>query len=271
MKNLLTRIITALFFGLLLIFSVLAGRYSFIIFFGVIALVSLLEFYTLVESGGIRINRVWGMILASLTYLSAGLYQLGYVHLKFFFFLLPFLYIIFIRELFTHNKRPFHTIAHTVLGIVYTVLPFILFSSMAFLNTGSHYDFHPCLGFIFLLWASDTGAYFTGKTIGRHLLMERVSPKKTWEGLLGGLVLSLITSLGLAVFFKQLSLPEWAGMAIIIVFTGTLGDLVESMLKRELDKKDSGNILPGHGGALDRFDGLLIAAPLVFLYLLLLH
>lgn len=271
MKNLLTRSITALFFGLVLISSVLAGKYSFLLFFGVLAIISLLEFYTLVESGGIRINRVWGMIFATFMYISAAFYQLGYVHLKFFFFMLPFLYIIFIQELFTRNKRPFHTIAYTLLGIVYTVFPFILFSSLAFLSADRHYDFRPCLGFIFLLWASDTGAYFTGKTIGRHLLMERVSPKKTWEGLFGGLVLSMTTSVGLSFFFKQLSLTEWAGMAFIIVFTGTLGDLVESMFKRELDKKDSGNILPGHGGALDRFDGLLIAAPLVFLYLLLLH
>lgn len=272
MKNLLTRIVSAFIYGLVLIISVLAGKVWFLLFFAMVSTFCLVEFYNLTESGDVKINRFWGFTLAGIMYLSISLYLLGYVlQPKFFFFFLPFLYIIFVQELYNRNKRPFHSIAYTILGIVYTLLPFLLFVSLAFMSADRHYDYRPCLGFLFLLWGADTGAFFSGKLLGRHLLMERISPKKTWEGLFGGLITSIGVALILSKFFKGLSLMEWLGMATIIVTIGSLGDLVESMFKRELDKKDSGTIMPGHGGVLDRFDGLLISAPFVFLYLLLIQ
>jgi len=272
MKNLLTRIVSAFIYGLVLIISVLAGKLWFLLFFAMVSTFCLVEFYNLTESGDVKINRFWGFTLAGIMYLSISLYLLGYVlQPKFFFFFLPFLYIIFVQELYNRNKRPFHSIAYTILGIVYTLLPFLLFVSLAFMSADRHYDYRPCLGFLFLLWGADTGAFFSGKLLGRHLLMERISPKKTWEGLFGGLITSIGVALILSKFFKGLSLMEWLGMAAIIVTIGSLGDLVESMFKRELDKKDSGTIMPGHGGVLDRFDGLLISAPFVFLYLLLIQ
>ena len=272
MKNLLTRIVSAFIYGLVLIISVLAGKLWFLLFFAMVSTFCLVEFYNLTESGDVKINRFWGFTLAGIMYLSISLYLLGYVlQPKFFFFFLPFLYIIFVQELYNRNKRPFHSIAYTILGIVYTLLPFLLFVSLAFMSADRHYDYRPCLGFLFLLWGADTGAFFSGKLLGRHLLMERISPKKTWEGLFGGLITSMGVALILSKFFKGLSLMEWLGMAAIIVTIGSLGDLVESMFKRELDKKDSGTIMPGHGGVLDRFDGLLISAPFVFLYLLLIQ
>lgn len=272
MKNLLTRIVSAFIYGLVLIISVLAGKLWFLLFFAMVSTFCLVEFYNLTESGDVKINRFWGFTLAGIMYLSISLYLLGYVlQPKFFFFFLPFLYIIFVQELYNRNKRPFHSIAYTILGIIYTLLPFLLFVSLAFMSADRHYDYRPCLGFLFLLWGADTGAFFSGKLLGRHLLMERISPKKTWEGLFGGLITSMGVALILSKFFKGLSLMEWLGMAAIIVTIGSLGDLVESMFKRELDKKDSGTIMPGHGGVLDRFDGLLISAPFVFLYLLLIQ
>jgi len=272
MKNLLTRIVSAFIYGLVLIISVLAGKLWFLLFFAMVSTFCLVEFYNLTESGDVKINRFWGFTLAGIMYLSISLYLLGYVlQPKFFFFFLPFLYIIFVQELYNRNKRPFHSIAYTILGIIYTLLPFLLFVSLAFMSADRHYDYRPCLGFLFLLWGADTGAFFSGKLLGRHLLMERISPKKTWEGLFGGLITSMGVALILSKFFKGLSLMEWLGMATIIVTIGSLGDLVESMFKRELDKKDSGTIMPGHGGVLDRFDGLLISAPFVFLYLLLIQ
>ena len=120
-----------------------------------------------------------------------------------------------------------------------------------------------------LLWASDTGAYLFGRKLGSHKLFERHSPKKTWEGFFGGMFTSLLVSFLISLCFTEISMLVWAGMAVLIVSFGTLGDLVESMLKRSLDAKDSGTLLPGHGGLLDRFDGLLIAAPVVFAYLYL--
>jgi len=121
-----------------------------------------------------------------------------------------------------------------------------------------------------MLWANDTGAYLSGRSFGKHKLFERISPNKTWEGFIGGILLAVVIALNLEHYFGALSKWEWVTMAVIIGVFGTLGDLVESMLKRSLGVKDSGNILPGHGGLLDRFDGLLMAAPLVFFFLLML-
>ncbi|MNY33104.1 Phosphatidate cytidylyltransferase [compost metagenome] len=122
-----------------------------------------------------------------------------------------------------------------------------------------------------LLWTSDTGAYLAGRSLGKHKLFERISPKKTWEGFIGGIVLAVLVSLCLAHYFETIPQWQWIIVAMIIAVFGTLGDLVESMLKRSLNVKDSGHILPGHGGLLDRFDGLLIAGPLVYLFLFLVN
>ena len=120
-----------------------------------------------------------------------------------------------------------------------------------------------------MLWANDTGAYLFGVRYGKRKLFERHSPKKSWEGFFGGMFTSAIVAYGLSFLFKETTPTVWVGMAILIASFGTLGDLVESMLKRSLDTKDSGGLLPGHGGLLDRFDGLLLAAPVVYAYLYL--
>jgi phosphatidate cytidylyltransferase len=123
------------------------------------------------------------------------------------------------------------------------------------------------LGFLLILWLNDTGAYLIGSWIGKHKLFERISPKKTWEGSMGGAFMALLTSWGMALLVKGIPLWQWISIGLIIVIFGTLGDLVESMLKRSLGIKDSGTILPGHGGILDRFDALLLAVPFVFVFL----
>jgi phosphatidate cytidylyltransferase len=123
--------------------------------------------------------------------------------------------------------------------------------------------------FIFL-WCSDSGAYFVGSAIGRHRLFERISPKKSWEGSIGGGVLALVAAYVLSLFYPTLGAIEWMGMAAVVVVTGTWGDLIESCMKREMGIKDSGNILPGHGGILDRFDSAILAIPSVVVYLYIL-
>jgi phosphatidate cytidylyltransferase len=152
---------------------------------------------------------------------------------------------------------------------VFVVLPFGFFYSLGFL-VNLDFNYHVPLSFMLMLWASDTGAYLFGRKLGKTKLFERHSPKKTWEGFGGGIFMSVLVAVIISFLFKEIVLPVWVGMAVIIVSLGTLGDLVESMLKRSLDVKDSGTLLPGHGGLLDRFDGLLIAAPMVYVYLYLL-
>jgi phosphatidate cytidylyltransferase len=132
-------------------------------------------------------------------------------------------------------------------------------------------NFYPgiVVGFFILLWANDTGAYLTGITMGRHRLMERISPKKSWEGFIGGMVIAAAAAWLLSDWFGVLDKKGWIIVSVIITIAGTYGDLVESMLKRSIGVKDSGNVLPGHGGFLDRFDSVIISFPMVYLYILL--
>jgi phosphatidate cytidylyltransferase len=138
-------------------------------------------------------------------------------------------------------------------------------------NDSHEYRPESLVYFFMLIWASDTGAYFAGRAFGRRKLFERVSPKKTWEGFIGGAVLSMVVAAVLAsiTFFPDLKV--WLGMSIVAVVMGTYGDLVESLLKRNVGVKDSGTLLPGHGGVLDRFDSILLASPFLFVYLKLFY
>ena len=181
----------------------------------------------------------------------------------------PVAALICISELYRKEKRPFHSIAFTFFGVVFVLLPFCFYTSLAF--TDGSYNYHFSLGFLLLLWASDTGAYLFGMKLGKNKLFERHSPKKTWEGFLGGMFTSLLVAFILSTQFTELSALGWAGFSALIVVLGTFGDLFESMLKRSMDVKDSGSLLPGHGGLLDRFDGLLLSAPVVFVYLYCLY
>jgi phosphatidate cytidylyltransferase len=123
------------------------------------------------------------------------------------------------------------------------------------------------MGILIILWMYDTGAYLSGSAIGKHKLMKSISPNKSWEGLLGGGILSLVTSVIMAVILQTPDLGTWIIIAVIIIVFGTLGDLFESMLKRKTGIKDTGSVLPGHGGLLDRFDSLLFVIPPALLWL----
>lgn len=160
---------------------------------------------------------------------------------------------------------PFTNIAYTLAGLVFVCLPFTFFHALAYIKGG--FNFHYPLAFLLLLWANDTGAYLVGVKFGRTKLFERHSPKKTWEGFIGGILISAGVALIINYYFKDLLWNQWVSVAILISCFGTLGDLIESMFKRSINVKDSGGILPGHGGLLDRFDGLFVAAPVVYTYL----
>ena len=156
---------------------------------------------------------------------------------------------------------PFTNIAFTFLGIIYVGIPFALLNLAIFYDNSYNYEI--ILGSLFMLWASDTGAYFAGKNFGRRKLFERVSPKKTWEGSVGGTIAAVSVGIVLSYYFTSMPIWKWIAISLIIVVAGTYGDLVESLFKRSIRIKDSGRSIPGHGGFLDRFDGLLIAAPFI--------
>ncbi|MDQ7947251.1 MAG: phosphatidate cytidylyltransferase [Pedobacter sp.] len=263
-----TRAITAFFFTIVMLAS-LWNAYTFTAFYLLLSVAALFEFYKLIKIGGIRPHRNMAMIVATIAFLIMAAYHFFQFGPKYLLLIIPLIFAIFIFELYKKEKIPFANIAYTFVGFVYVTIPFCFFYSLGFLSDFNQYSFHLPLSFLMLLWANDTGAYLFGMNFGKHRLFERHSPKKSWEGFFGGMLTSVLVSYLVSFQFTELSPAVWGGMAILIACFGTLGDLVESMLKRSLNAKDSGSILPGHGGLLDRFDGLLISAPIVFVYLYL--
>jgi phosphatidate cytidylyltransferase len=263
-----TRAITAFFFTLVMLGSFFLGGEVFTVFYLLLSLAGLYEFYTLVNTAGIKPNKPLGLLLGFLLFGFVAAFPFFPFDGKYILLAAPLAFLVFILELYRKEKSPFTNIGYTFLGLAFVVVPFGFFYSLGFLGNLT-YNFHLPLSFMLMLWASDTGAYLFGRKLGKTKLFERHSPKKTWEGFGGGILMSVLVAVIVSFLFKEIALPVWVGMAIIIVSLGTLGDLVESMLKRSLDVKDSGTLLPGHGGLLDRFDGLLIAAPMVYVYLYL--
>jgi phosphatidate cytidylyltransferase len=216
-------------------------------------------------------------ILTGVTaYTVSTLIASGAVPKNFFLVLIPLMLLILVIELYRKQEKPFDSLAHTFFSVLYTALPFSMFPFAAFSRSGlhsllphDHIEFSPgiILGFFILIWANDTGAYLTGMTFGRHKLMERISPKKTWEGFLGGMITASIVAWFLSGWLGVVDSSHWVFISVIISITGTYGDLVESMLKRSTGVKDSGTIMPGHGGFLDRFDSAIISFPLVYLFI----
>lgn len=266
------RAITGFFFVIVMLASVLLGRHVFNVFYLILALVCLWEFYGLVKQSTAKPNAVLGLVIAASAY---GLFTWAEFNSgKNFPLVITSLIVAtlaacatFIMELFKRSDSPFNNIAYTFMGVIYVMIPFQFFHALAFVQ--GDFDFHIPLGFLIMLWANDTGAYLSGYFFGRTKLFERHSPKKTWEGFIGGVLIAAVAGFILSRFYIELSWRHWVSVAILIGGFGTLGDLVESMFKRSINVKDSGGILPGHGGLLDRFDGLLIAAPVVFAYLYL--
>jgi phosphatidate cytidylyltransferase len=234
------------------------------------------EYYLMIKSTGIRPQMIAGIIGGSMLYIISTLVAAQQISNEYYLILIPVALIIMVTELFRKQEKPFNSIAHTFFAVIYIAVPFSIFPFSAFSRTGiSSLLAHPqivfspgiVVGFLLLLWANDTGAYITGISIGKHRLMERISPKKSWEGFIGGLVISVLVAWLLSGRLGLVGTLEWITISVIISIAGTLGDLFESMLKRSMGVKDSGSILPGHGGFLDRFDSALFSFPLVYLFI----
>jgi phosphatidate cytidylyltransferase len=264
-SNLVTRALTGALFVIIMLASILFGPLSMQFLFMVISAGALYEFYKLVESEEVQPQFLMGTMMAVVVFvITSGLIEIKSDSFSIFYAVAA---LLFFAELYRNKKNPFQNIAFSLLGVIYIVLPFALLIRMSFQDQVFSYILP--LGFFILLWCSDTFAYLTGIKFGKNRLFERISPKKSWEGSVGGTA----AALGAAyILFKTLgyyNLQEWMILALIVVVAGTLGDLTESMLKRSLNKKDSGSLLPGHGGLLDRFDGLFLSVPFIYLYLML--
>ncbi len=265
-NNLTQRAITALIGTMVVVGSILWGPWSYFVVFLFLAICTQIEFYNLVKAHGIVPLKYLGTFSGTLIFTLTFLIEQQILDQNWYFAIFPLVSIIYFIKLYKKNEtRPFTNIAFTFLGIIYVAIPFSLINVIAF-NDGP-YNFEPIVGMLFLLWASDTGAYFAGTAFGKTKLFERVSPKKSWEGSLGGAALSLGFAYVFSIYFTDILLSEWLIISGIIVITGTYGDLVESLFKRTLEIKDSGQVLVGHGGFLDRFDGLLLSVPFILMFL----
>jgi len=271
MSNFFQRAITGFFFVSILIAGIFFGKYSFIGLFMIVTFLSLWEFYTITEKSGLKPQKLIGAIAGTAFFLISSLYLQRLLPQSYLIYLFPMLFLIMILELFKPSKQPIINTGITLVGIFYLSMPFVLLNYLAYPPVGSTlsigYNPNILLGFFFLIWTNDSFAYLTGVKFGKHKLFERVSPKKSWEGSIGGAIFTLIVAYILAYYFHELRLRDWLIIGGLISFFGTLGDLVQSNFKRSLNIKDSGSLLPGHGGILDRFDGVFIAAPFVFAYI----
>ena len=271
-SNFLQRAITDILFVGVLVGCILYDPWTFSALFVVISALTIREFGHLINQvEGVSINKNITMLAGVYLYMAVMAFCTNLSGSKIF---LPYLLLIMylmISELYLKKENPVMNWAYSMLSQLYIALPFAMLNILSFhtspMDTSVSYNpILPLSVFVFI-WLSDTGAYCVGSLIGRHRLFERISPKKSWEGSIGGGIVAIGSSFIFAHYFPIMNMAEWAGLALIVVIFGTWGDLTESLLKRQLHIKDSGAILPGHGGMLDRFDSALMAIPAAVVYL----
>lgn len=275
-KNLKTRTVTGLLFLILALLCIWYNEYSFIVLFGLVTIGCLSEFYKLSKSVATP-QYINGMLAGIFLYVLSAAILLNVVpgvRSVFFLFAIIFYIVFAVSMLFVDSKKPFVNLGVTLFGLMYAVLPFICLLFMG-INPETHkYHYRLVLGFLLMMWANDTFAYLFGRFFGRTKLAKKISPGKTVEGALGGAVGAMAVcyfimenwlNIGNGLVFEPL---DWWVVCFITVVFGVLGDLVESKLKRSLSIKNSSNFFPGHGGFLDRFDSLLLSAPLIFVYIM---
>lgn len=271
-KNMLVRTVTGVLFVAALVTSFL--RFEAMVFlFAIITGLTLWEYATIVNTmKAVRINRFISTAAGVYFFLAVAGYCSGITPSAVFIpYLLTVVYL-FVSELYTRHEHAINDWAYTMLSQMYIALPFAMLNVLAFQSSddGIRYCRILPLSIFIFLWTNDTGAYCVGSLLGRHKLFPRISPAKSWEGSLGGAILVLIAASLISQLIDDasiLTLYEWLGLGLVVTIFGTWGDLVESLFKRTVGIKDSGNILPGHGGMLDRFDSALMAIPAAVVYL----
>lgn len=272
LPNFVVRVLAGIVFVSLLIGGILINEYTFISIFSVVTALALYEFYGLMnKTGRASVSKCANSIGGVILFLASYLFFSHNILAGFVAYAL-YLIIVFISELYLKKSDPIQSLAYAMLGQLYIAFPFSIANYLVFPYEAAmgEYSYIFILAVFILIWVNDSFAYLTGMLLGKHRMFERISPKKSWEGFFGGLTFAIVASIVYAHFTDYLSLPGWIGFAIVVVAFGTWGDLIESLMKRTLGVKDSGNMIPGHGGILDRFDSTILAIPAVFIYLELL-
>lgn len=266
-KTLGTRALTALVFVSVLLGCLLWNYYSFTLFFFVVAVMGLNEFYRIAANMGAQPYKGVGFISGIITYiLFMNTYLLGWEigNLTYVIALLPFL--ILGLAMVSSRDNPVQNALYTIVGIIYCVLPFAMLNHVVSTTPVSFDSFNPniVLGAILLIWSNDTFAYLGGSIFGKHKMIPRISPGKTWEGTIFGVLMTIGSGYIIGRYILNSDIVLWLILGGVIPVLATIGDLIESMLKRQAGVKDSGNLMPGHGGILDRFDSLIFVSPFLF-------
>jgi phosphatidate cytidylyltransferase len=266
LKELHTRTISGLIFAIVLTGAILLGSYSFGLLFLIISVFALREFYTLSREAGFSPQVYPGLFTGAMVFILSFFIAKQSLPYNAFVYVLPVFYAFPVYELFRKKKNPIANLSLTGFGVIYVSIPFSLLNFVGFHEIGGVIEYHYelLISLFLFVWASDTGGYIFGVSFGRHRLFERISPKKSWEGLIGGVITSIFVAWILTYIFPEYNFSLLGIMALLTALTGTFGDLVESMIKRSIGVKDSGRFMPGHGGLLDRFDSILLAAPMIY-------
>lgn len=271
MKNLIIRALTGIIFVVVLISAIYIHPIFFLILFCIITGLTLWEFGGLVKHyENANLQRTVNVLGGVYLFIATFVYANGLTDGKIFLPYLLFIMLTMIAELYYKAPNPINNWAFTLFAQVYCAGSFSILNFIgAEPGTPGVMSYTPLfiMAIFIFVWLDDTGAYLVGCLIGKHKLFERISPKKSWEGFFGGLILSLASSQAFAWFAPEINRMNWLGLAATVVLFGTWGDLIESLLKRTLGVKDSGNVLPGHGGMLDRFDSVMLAVPASYIYI----
>jgi phosphatidate cytidylyltransferase len=272
LKDFLTRTLTSVIYAAVVVAGLLLHPFLFGAVFLALMIPALVEFYRMVKLAGGEPQSGWGLAISIIFFLSMFGYVTGLLSPSLLFGIVPLLFVTFIIELYRKKQQPMANVAYTLAGFLYIGFPMGLSNLLAFpLSSGKH-TFYPWIlfGIIITIWIYDSGAYLSGTPFGRHRLFERVSPKKSWEGVIGGGIFAMLAGVLNAWLFQSIELTNWLMISFLVIVASTFGDLCESLMKRSLGIKDSGNFLPGHGGFLDRLDSLIFTIPMVvaFLYII---
>ncbi len=281
MNNFVLRTITGIAFVAVLVGAIIYSPFSFGALFAVVSGLATLEFCNIVnQQEGVRVNTFMCTVASIFLYFAFFAYNCGYANMLmvptavFLPYVAIFIYLL-VSPLYFGRQSALLSWAFTMMSQLYVALPFALLNAVSFIPypgpLGTAYVFMYPLAIFIFLWASDSGAYCVGSLLSKKIpykLFPSISPKKSWVGSIGGFVLAIAAGAVISHFEPSLTLLQWMGFGLVVAVFGTWGDLVESLIKRQLGIKDSGNVLPGHGGMLDRFDSSLLAIPasLVYLY-----
>jgi phosphatidate cytidylyltransferase len=273
MSELIKRTLSGIIFLAVIIGAILWRSSAFGIVFSILTAVALNEYYSMIENSRASPQKLMGILIGMALFGLNYLIAFRKAEVEVLLIIIPLIFLFFLSELFSGKEHPFENIAYSLLGIFYIAVPFSLLNYLITFPMNFQYKEHSpllLLGIFIIIWTNDTFAYITGSLFGRNRMFPTISPKKSWEGAAGGALFAMGAGFLLSFQFKILLTYEWIILALITVVFGNIGDLIESQLKRMVKVKDSGSWIPGHGGALDRFDSIIFATPFVFTYLLLL-